>query len=215
MNDQEILNVCTNALKMLSIREVVLSIKTTTPHTMRTSILNSGHATVLGSRSKSEYRADALFCLVVFNMSEQISNGQLFYNVIRDIINKNKLKGARVEMCIISPQGLSRTAENKIPSLEELIGDAIIEQHSYRIFTKDVTEHVCVPRHTLLSKQEAEYICDSMFVKLEDHPLACKDDPQIVWLGARPGSLVRIDDCSETAAMRVGYRYVTDQMMSF
>lgn len=69
-------------------------------------------------------------------------------------------------------------------------------------------DHVLVPKHELLSKEEAEELLKILGVRKEDLPKIRADDPIAKEIGAKPGDIVRIIRESKTAGRSVVYRLV-------
>lgn len=73
-----------------------------------------------------------------------------------------------------------------------------------------VPDHVYVPRHEIVTKEEAEEVIREYNCRLTELPLIFATDPAIVGLGVKPGDLVRITRKSSTAGESVYYRYVVE-----
>jgi len=71
-----------------------------------------------------------------------------------------------------------------------------------------IYEHVWVPRHEVLSEEEAEELLRRYNVSREQLPKIKISDPVIKEIGARVGDIVRIVRKSRTAGRSVYYRVV-------
>jgi DNA-directed RNA polymerase subunit H len=69
-------------------------------------------------------------------------------------------------------------------------------------------DHMLVPKHELLSKEEAEEVLKVLNVRKEQLPKIRADDPIAKEIGAKPGDIVRIVRDSPTAGKSVVYRLV-------
>ncbi|ADC64934.1 RNA polymerase Rpb5 [Ferroglobus placidus DSM 10642] len=69
-------------------------------------------------------------------------------------------------------------------------------------------DHILVPKHELLSKEEAEELLKILGVRKEDLPKIRADDPIAKEIGAKPGDIVRIIRESKTAGKSIAYRLV-------
>ena len=69
-------------------------------------------------------------------------------------------------------------------------------------------DHILVPKHELLSKEEAEELLKILGVRKEDLPKIRADDPIAKEIGAKPGDIIRIVRESKTAGKSVVYRLV-------
>jgi len=73
-----------------------------------------------------------------------------------------------------------------------------------------VFEHELVPKHIVLSKEEAEEVLKKYHVKPHQLPYIKKNDPAIKEIGAKPGDIVKIIRKSPTAGEAIAYRYVVE-----
>ncbi|MCD6509443.1 MAG: DNA-directed RNA polymerase subunit H [Thermoprotei archaeon] len=72
----------------------------------------------------------------------------------------------------------------------------------------NIFDHVLVPKHILLSKEEAKKVLRELHVNPWDLPWMRASDPAARALGAKPGDLIKIIRKSPTAGEAVIYRYV-------
>ncbi len=73
-----------------------------------------------------------------------------------------------------------------------------------------VSTHFLVPKHELLSKEEAAEVAKKYNASLSQFPYILSSDPMVKEIGAKPGDLIRITRRSETAGSTVYYRYVVE-----
>ena len=73
-----------------------------------------------------------------------------------------------------------------------------------------VPDHVYVPKHEIISKQEAEDVLKKYNCKPTELPLIFVTDPAILGLGVKPGDMIRITRKSGTAGESTYYRYVVE-----
>ncbi|MBD3304047.1 DNA-directed RNA polymerase subunit H [Candidatus Woesearchaeota archaeon] len=73
----------------------------------------------------------------------------------------------------------------------------------------DVTKHVLVPAHTVVSEKEKKKIIEKYNLKGIELPRIFKDDPAVAHLKAKPGDIIKITRKSSTAGESVFYRRVT------
>lgn len=74
----------------------------------------------------------------------------------------------------------------------------------------DISNHIYVPKHEIISKQEAEQVLQKFNCKPTELPLIFENDPAIIKLGVKPGDLVKITRKSATAGESLYYRYVVE-----
>ena len=69
-------------------------------------------------------------------------------------------------------------------------------------------DHILVPKHEVLSKEEAEEVLRLLGVRPEQLPKIRADDPIAKEIGAKVGDIVRIIRESPTAGVSIAYRLV-------
>ncbi|MEM2841886.1 MAG: DNA-directed RNA polymerase subunit H [Candidatus Bathyarchaeia archaeon] len=79
------------------------------------------------------------------------------------------------------------------------------KQKSFSIF-----DHVLVPKHVILSKDEAEAVLKKYHIKPYQLPYIEASDPAAEAIGAKPGDIVKVVRKSSTAGEVVVYRYVVE-----
>ena len=70
--------------------------------------------------------------------------------------------------------------------------------------------HVLVPKHEIMRKEEAEQVLEKYDCKSIELPLIFVSDPAIVGLGVKPGDMIKITRKSATAGESFYYRYVIE-----
>lgn len=76
--------------------------------------------------------------------------------------------------------------------------------------TIDVTSHQMVPRHTILTPEEAEEVFKTYGITKTELPKILMKDPVIKIIGAKDGDIIKIERASETAGISLAYRRVVD-----
>ena len=74
-----------------------------------------------------------------------------------------------------------------------------------------VFDHVLVPKHEIVPKEEAEEIIRKYGGNKYLFPLISHEDPAVIELGAKPGDLIRIIRESPTGEKSVFYRVVVKE----
>ncbi len=73
-----------------------------------------------------------------------------------------------------------------------------------------VPDHIYVPKHEIISKQEAEKVLEKYNCNPTELPLIFVTDPAILGLGVKPGDMIKITRKSPTAGTSLYYRYVVE-----
>jgi len=74
----------------------------------------------------------------------------------------------------------------------------------------DISSHILVPKHTLLTKEEAQEVLEKYRVKPYQLPYIKRSDPAIRDAKAQTGDVIKIVRGSSTAGEAIVYRYVID-----
>lgn len=69
-------------------------------------------------------------------------------------------------------------------------------------------DHILVPKHELLSEEEAKELLETLGIRKEDLPKIRADDPIAKEIGAKPGDIVRIIREDKLVGKSVAYRLV-------
>lgn len=73
-----------------------------------------------------------------------------------------------------------------------------------------VPDHIYVPKHEIISMEEAEQVLSKYNCKPTELPLIFVSDPAIMELGVKPGDMIKITRKSPTAGESIYYRYVVE-----
>jgi DNA-directed RNA polymerase subunit H len=72
----------------------------------------------------------------------------------------------------------------------------------------NILEHFLVPKHVLLSQEEAEMILTNFKIKPYQMPYIKSSDPAARTINAKPGDIIKIIRESPIAGKATTYRYV-------
>lgn len=75
----------------------------------------------------------------------------------------------------------------------------------------DITQHILVPQHILLSEEEKRELLEKYKIKLTDLPKIKKNDPAIKHLNAKPGDIIKIIRKSPITGESIYYRVVVEE----
>ena len=73
-----------------------------------------------------------------------------------------------------------------------------------------VPDHVYVPKHEIMAKEDAEEVLKKFNCQPTELPLIFANDPAILGLGVKPGDMIKITRKSATAGEAIYYRYVVE-----
>ncbi|MCX8188186.1 MAG: DNA-directed RNA polymerase subunit H [Nitrososphaeria archaeon] len=73
-----------------------------------------------------------------------------------------------------------------------------------------IMNHILVPKHEVLSSEEAKNILETYRVKPHQLPYILSSDPVVKELGAKPGDIIKITRKSDVSGIAYYYRYVIE-----
>jgi DNA-directed RNA polymerase subunit H (RpoH/RPB5) len=74
----------------------------------------------------------------------------------------------------------------------------------------DIMNHMLVPQHEVISEKEKEELFKKYNITPDQLPKILDTDPVSVFIGAKPGQIVKIIRNSHTAKQAVAYRFVIE-----
>jgi len=63
-----------------------------------------------------------------------------------------------------------------------------------------------VPKHEIVTSDEEKHIIERYYIHGKNMPYILSTDPQIIWIGAKPGDIIRITRMSEVSGYATIYR---------
>lgn len=110
------------------------------------------------------------------------------------------------DIIFVSEKEFTIHISKKIASYRVENPDVHVESHTYNIFMIETPKHVLVPQHIIPPAEEVEEFCRNNYVRVSSFPKILQSDPIAVWIGLRPGMVVKIIRLSETAGIAHTYR---------
>lgn len=85
-----------------------------------------------------------------------------------------------------------------------------IEIFEYEELYMNVTDHILVPNHSLLNKEDSEKLLNQYNCKLEQLPKILKTDRIARHYNMKIGNICKIERCSEVTGKSISYRQVVN-----
>jgi len=80
--------------------------------------------------------------------------------------------------------------------------------YPFDIFCTDIPAHVESHKHEIMSPAEVEQLLKDLCKPITSLQIEKSDDPQVVWVGARPGQVLRVISPSSITGEMIVYKYV-------
>jgi DNA-directed RNA polymerase subunit H (RpoH/RPB5) len=120
--------------------------------------------------------------------------------------NKLDISSEVINIIFIIPDQYYKA--NIITALKDLFSDIPCNVHPYKNFVLCIPFCAEVPKHTILTKEEVDTLLSLERISMAGLPIIFETDPPVVWLGARKGDIIKIDNFSLTSISTVSYRRV-------
>jgi DNA-directed RNA polymerase subunit H (RpoH/RPB5) len=160
-----------------------------------------GYTTIRGKNSDG----GVVVVCIIANQEEVIKNKS---NILTTFKSKTKLDITSAVVNIIFIVHNMYYKPNVITVLKELFSDVKCNVYPYSNFVLCIPFCSEVPKHTILTPKEAEELLTLERISISGLPLIYETDPPIVWLGAKKGDIIKIDNFSLTSINTVSYRRV-------
>lgn len=229
----EVGNIYENVRIMLANREVqLLSEDKLTLEQISQTMEASDYITIYGYRAKSDIRVAAgVAALIVSRDSKYSTRTQDFDKLITSIGNNASMKTclnragtAFVNIIVIINNTLRKVAkttdEDGKSTLSSLLQKKInlsinidptallVEVYNYKLFSINILNHFLSQPHAITSDSELKLVTEILRKPVNEFPKINISDPQVVWLGARVGQVVKISRVSDSAGVFHTYRLV-------
>jgi DNA-directed RNA polymerase subunit H len=154
-------------------------------------------------RDASDPRGEATIIAVIIDESSRIAKATAHLQKILAVAMKQKKPNIPLEILLITHEPM----QDRLMKKDDIVPEGVtISNHPYTIFLLDITKHVSSPKHELVDEKEISAFCARYHTSKEYFSKIPLSDPQSIWLGLRPGMVVRIIRVSETAGEAPTYR---------
>ena len=118
----------------------------------------------------------------------------------------NHIRFPQAKVIIITP---TKASSGVVKGLQNLASQKEHRGHEFKIFTYTLLssilpEHELVPRYEILTNSKIEKL-KQWFIDPESLPKIFENDPQMVWIGATAGDVIKFEYLSEVTIEAIGY----------
>lgn len=195
----------TNLVKLMTYRNVVISSNPIDAETVVQKLNHYEFVTIAGKRSKDDPRGEATVIIILIAPNSKFSSKSGDFKKLLKGFPKMKF-GDNLEILVVSEFALTIHIKKYILKYKTQNPKIHIEDYDYSIFMIEAPKHESVPLHTIATDEEVEEFCAQYYTTRDKFPKILQSDTQAVWLGLRPGIVVRIVRVSETAGIAIAYR---------
>eukprot|EP00056_Hartaetosiga_gracilis_P019623 m.15187 g.15187 ORF g.15187 m.15187 type:complete len:281 (-) comp7820_c0_seq2:268-1110(-) len=144
--------------------------------------------------------------LVVFPPTDDVSR-----NMIKGLYEKMRKENIYRAIVVVYKK-IASVASQAIRNMRGMNPPVVMEVFYKQELVLNVTKHVYVPKHEILTQEEKEQLLARYKIKDHNLPLMQENDPVSKYYGLSPGQVVRIIRPSETAGLYVTYRLVSKSL---
>jgi DNA-directed RNA polymerase subunit H (RpoH/RPB5) len=194
----------TNLLRMLTYRDYTLTDPPMDTNAIMRKINQMEGFQIRGRRGEGipEYRTTStIIVIVIAENSSQAHKVSDFRKLIPQIPADN------CELMFVSRDVLTNHIIKHIDTILVANPRLVVESYTYETFTFCPMDHVLVPRHEIMTKEEITALCQRYHLAKSSLQKILQTDVVAVWLGVKPGMVVKIYRNSETSGWSMGYRY--------
>jgi DNA-directed RNA polymerase I, II, and III subunit RPABC1 len=199
-----------NMPKFLQYRNIISDYKFTSLDEFSSRIKHFGIVHISGKKVKGGH---FVYIILMAPDSKYATKSPDFKKLLGPLIttamNSKQASGRGLEIIIISEKELTNHIIKAInDDYLAKYGMLHIEHYIYKLFKLVVPEHVMQPKFTLTTRDEAAEFCKEYYTDIDKFPkISSKSDAMAVWMGLRPGDVVKIERTSESAGVAIVYRY--------
>ena len=131
----------------------------------------------------------------------------LMKNTLDELIDKYELKPSNSTLILVLGDSPGQTVE-KVVNSKIVSSGYFIQLFLMKNLVFNITKHIAVPKHRLLSSDEAKQLMQNLKLKNKQQlPIILKNDPIAKYYGMHSGDICEIKRYSITAGNYIAYRY--------
>lgn len=167
--------------------------------------LDFGFIKIDGVRENSHGKRPA--SVILISPTSKAATNVPNFKVLMKKIPQSDLEN-NIEIMFISETPFTNFIKSQIRSDRAKYPGVYIEHFEYPIFSIVIPRHVMVPKHEIMPEAEVRKFCEEYKTQRTRFGVILTSDPAVVWLGARPGDVIKIYRESESSGHEIGLRTV-------
>jgi DNA-directed RNA polymerase subunit H (RpoH/RPB5) len=151
--------------------------------------------------------------IIIFADVEYVSKVQDFRKLMKYIVD-TKLNFKNFDNFIfISEEFMSSNVNKQMKVIFDEHIDSnnpphVIETLKHDYFVAELPKGIYCSKHIILNEVETEIVLNEIMCKKSNLPRVSYNDPMIVWIGGRPGQVVKIESVSDVVGLSLTYRII-------
>lgn len=205
MNNQYIpADVYNNLILLADYRNIILDAEPLTRDNVINKLNHHEYIQITGKRDGDNPRGEAVVYMILITPGSKYSTRLIDF---KKLINGIPRSQKPMEIIIVSDRDLTTYIKKEIVSFKINNPNIWIEHHNYEIFMIEIPKHISVPKHEIADPTEVAKYCHKYCILPVNFQKILQSDPIAVWIGLRPGMVVKIYRVSENTGESIVYRY--------
>jgi DNA-directed RNA polymerase subunit H (RpoH/RPB5) len=124
---------------------------------------------------------------------------------LRNLLMSITAARAREVLVVVPPGVMGKKNMTDVVAKYREVSDIRYDMQPYSVFVVDIPRVQCIPRHEIVPPDEVAAFLEGERLAAGDLKTMLATDPPVVWIGGRPGQIVRTTAPSETAGEVIDY----------
>ena len=206
MWEYEPVTVYNNLIKMTTYRGIELKSPAMTEAEVIKKLNHNEYIIINGTRRENDIRGAVNLFIILIAPNSDFAGKTASFKEMMKVLPKADAK-TQLEVMIISENGLTIHIKKYLVILRKESAPLLINEYNYEIFTIEIPKYNGTSLHEIMSNEEVEEFCSLHHTDPNRFPEIYQHDPYAVWIGLRPGMVVRVHRISDTAGKSIAYRY--------
>ena len=146
------------------------------------------------------------YIILIAPDSKYVGKSQEFLKILKTI--RKDPSDDPADILIVADVSIPNNIRNKVDEFTKENPKVDFTACKYDKFLIEAPKHVLVPKHVIADEEEVEAYCARHFTMRDKFPKIMASDTQAIWLGAKPGMVIKIYRLSELAGESIPYRFV-------
>ncbi len=207
MNEYIPWQVYTNLLKMMEYRGITRRDEPMPADTFVQNLNHYDYVMIRGSRDVSDPREHSIVIVLIAPGSNYATKSADFKRLLQKVpVDTSQSQHVATNIIFVSEEKLTTHINKQLNVYKHETPTVYVEDYDYEYFLIEIPKHSMVPPHSIPPEEEITQFCNKWCVNRWDFEKISRDDVMAVWLGLRPGMVVKINRISETAGRALAYR---------
>lgn len=165
-----------------------------------------GYVIIPAIRKNDDIRGDAGICFSFVTKNSKAYSASADYERLISLMTQSLPTSLCYELVVVFEGGNDGNLDTKATKIMEKNPNYHIRNVNSLKFVIDVRAHSRSAVHIIATDKEIQEFCLNSKCLSSSFPQIVESDSQVIWLGARPGMIIRIERLCENAGVTTVYR---------